>query len=125
MLKGWRFLLLTGSFADATASNASADDSEIRELVEAAGAEYEAFDVSGGRVRLKQIVGRCVRKFHAESKEAGCGKNGKGLAVVSLGEVEKVRMSVGSGKNGGKAWDEVIDVLERCSTVLGSFWSQI
>ena len=90
----------------------------MRQIVEAAGAEYDAFDVSGGRVRLKQVVGRCVRKVQSENKEAGGGKGGKGLAVVSLGEVEKVRIRVESGEDDGKEWDEVIEVLDRCETDL-------
>ena len=110
MLKGWRFVFLIGSFSDGPSSRSPDDDAELRKLIESAGAEYETFDVSGGRVRLKQAIGRCVRRFEAER---GGAVREKGLAVVSSGEVERARASVESGKKGGKEWDEVIDVLEK------------
>ena len=114
LLKGWRFLFLTGAFSGSSSSKGATGDTETRQLVELAGGEYDTFDVSGGRVRLKQAVGRCVRKFESEKGDAaGARGKGAGICVVSLGEVERVRASVGGRKNGDKEWNEAMEVLER------------
>lgn len=119
LLKEWRFVFLTGSFSDSTSSSStkpSGDDAEFRGLVESAGAAYETLDVSGGRVRMKQAIGRCVRKFEAEKKGTpGGGASGKGLAIVSLGDVERTRASVDDGKAAGNEWSEIVEVLDRCA----------
>ncbi|KAH8113069.1 hypothetical protein DFH11DRAFT_1602872 [Phellopilus nigrolimitatus] len=88
LLKGWRFVFIGEKEREL--------DSETRALVERGGGEYEAFDVSGGATRWRQVLARNKRKAEAES--------GKGLSVI--GETDTLKVAAGD------TWDSMLDVLK-------------
>lgn len=70
MFKGWRILFVGEKGREA--------DQDLLQMLDAGGAEYEVFDVSGGEKKWKQVLGKNQRKAS------------KGLSVVADAETMQV-----------------------------------
>lgn len=80
LFKGWRFVFVGREI-----------DTDTRAVVERGGGEYEAFDVSGGPIRLQQTLERNKRKAQ------------KGISVI--GDAETLKVSAADN------WNSLEDVL--------------
>lgn len=85
LFSGWRFIFVGREL-----------DSDSRAVVERGGGEYEAFDVSGGPIRLQQTLERNKRKAQ------------KGISVI--GDAETLKFAAGDN------WSSLEDTLRECVT---------